>query len=873
MTDKPTYEELEQKVNALEHEIVMHAQGTVNRDKDGKAIRFIGTQQDITEKKQMEDELEQHRNNLEKLVAKQTKSLKKVNEKLRTEISDRMRVEEVLRESEEKYRMLINNQKDMVVKVNTEGKFQFISPSYCEMFGKTKEDLLGKNFMPLVHEDDRESTAKAMKALYHPPYTTYLEQRAMTKDGWKWLSWMDTAVLDEDKNIVAIIGLGRDITERKQTEEELRESENKFRMLSENVTDVIWTMDMSLRYTYVSPSIFQLRGYTVEEAMTQAMDEMIVPESCVEVMNIFSQKLGLIEKGDDEGWTPTSFEVEQYRKDRTMIITNTQTRILKGPDGRPNLIIGVTRDITDRKQAENALAKKTFDLGERVKELNCLYGMSNLVEKPGVSIEDILQGMIDIILPSWQYPEITCVRIILEEMEYKTDNFRETEWRLTSAIFVHGKSIGSIEVCYLEEKPEIYEGPFLNEEKQLIKEICGRLGRIIERKKAEEEKKKLESHLQQAQKMEAIGTLAGGIAHDFNNILYPIMGFTEMMLDNAPEGSDLRDSLNEVLTASFRARDLVQQILEFSSQAGKELRPLKTQIIIMEVLNLMKSFLPSTIAIKQNINKKCGMVLADPTHIHQIAMNLITNAFHAMEEDGGTMTITLSEVKITAKDLNLYPGTFIRLSVSDTGHGIEKHILNRIFEPYFTTKDQDKGTGLGLSVLHGIIKSYNGDIRVYSKRGKGAEFNVYLPVIDSGHDASSTIKKHLPMQGGDEHILLVDDEELIIKMEKQLLKSLGYRVTSRTSSIEALESFRSSPDKFDLVITDMTMLNMTGDKLTFELKRIRKEIPVILCTGFSEKISKEKADALGINGFLMKPILKSELSQTIRTVLDSKKEG
>ncbi len=405
--------------------------------------------------------------------------------------------------------------------------------------------------------------------------------------------------------------------------------------------------------------------------------------------------------------------------------------------------------------------------------------------------------------------------------------------------------------------------------------VVGYFMNITERKKATEEKKTLETQLQQAQKMETIGTLAGGIAHDFNNILFPIVGFTEMMLDNAPEGSDLRDSLNEVLTASLRASDLVQQILTFSRQTEKELKPLKTHMVIGEVLRLMRASLPTTISIKQDIDKNCGMVLADPTQVQQIAMNLITNAYHSMEEGGGTLTITLSEVNLTVEDLsefNLNPGRFLLFSVSDTGHGIKKHILERIFEPYFTTKDKEKGTGLGLSVVHGIIKSYKGDIRVNSEPDKGTVFNVYLPIIQSKKEVIE-IENHFPLQGGNEHILLVDDEEQILKMEKQMLERLGYQVTTRTSSIEALEAFRALSDKFDIVITDMTMPNMTGEMLAYELKQIRKKLPVILCTGFSEKITKEKAEALGIDGFLMKPIVKSELSQKVRAALDSKKNG
>jgi len=374
--------------------------------------------------------------------------------------------------------------------------------------------------------------------------------------------------------------------------------------------------------------------------------------------------------------------------------------------------------------------------------------------------------------------------------------------------------------------------------------------------------------------MEAIGTLAGGIAHDFNNILSPIIGYAEMMFENAPEGSDLRKSLNEVLRSSMRARDLVQQILTFSRQGEKELKPLKMQIIVREVLKLVRSSIPSTITIKPHIDKNCGMVIADPTNIHQIAMNLITNAYHAMEENGGTLTITLSEVNISIEDLNrfdLNPGTFVCFSISDTGHGIEKHVLNRIFEPYFTTKTEGKGTGLGLSVVHGIVKSYKGDIRVCSEPGKGSVFNVYLPVIHSKRE-ETTNTDHRSVQGGNEHILLVDDEAVILEMEKLMLERLGYQVTMRTSSVEALEVFRLSSNQFDLVITDMTMPNMTGEKLACEIKKIRREIPVIVCTGFSEKMSPERAKSLGIDGFLMKPIIRNDLTQKIRTVLDMKSD-
>jgi PAS domain S-box-containing protein len=381
--------------------------------------------------------------------------------------------------------------------------------------------------------------------------------------------------------------------------------------------------------------------------------------------------------------------------------------------------------------------------------------------------------------------------------------------------------------------------------------------------------KKMEAQLQQAQKMEAIGTLAGGIAHDFNNILFPMFGYLEMMLEDIPENNPLHGHLAEVFNGAKRARDLVQQILTFSRQKDHELKPLKVHPVIKEALKLIKSSLPSTIEISQNI-KTCGLVIADPTRIHQIVMNLCTNAYHAMEERGGELIVNLKEVELATEDLkdpSMVSGPHVCLTIADTGPGMEQSVIDRIFDPYFTTKEEGKGTGLGLAVVHGIVKSHGGHISVYSKPGKGTEFKVYLPVIKEQKETSK-VETDTPIQKGDERILLVDDQDIIVQIEKQMLERLGYRVTARTSSIDALEAFRMDPDKFDLVITDLTMPNMTGDKLAMELIKIRSEIPVILCTGFSEMMSKEKAESLGIKGFLMKPVVLKDLSGMIRKVLD-----
>ena len=387
------------------------------------------------------------------------------------------------------------------------------------------------------------------------------------------------------------------------------------------------------------------------------------------------------------------------------------------------------------------------------------------------------------------------------------------------------------------------------------------------------QEKTMQAELARAEKLHVIGTLAGGIAHDFNNILFPIIGHTEMLLSDTPEDSPSKRSLNEIYSSSLRAKDLVKQILTFSRQESSELQLMKMQPIIKEALKLIRSTIPSTIEIKHDIQTDCGVIKADPTQIHQIVMNLATNAYHAMEKTGGELKASLKKVELGNYDVitpDMIPGEYVCLTVSDTGTGIDKVITEKIFDPFFTTKAIGKGTGMGLSVIHGIVIRMGGAIQVHSKPGKGAQFQVYLPAEKSLLEEQVT-NSNAEIQSGTEHILLIDDEEAILTMEKKLLERLGYQVTSQIISVEALEVFRANSNKFDLVITDMQMPNMSGDKLSAELVKINPDIPVLLCTGYNEAMSEEKAFSMGIKGFLLKPIVLKDLSQKIREVLDSNK--
>ncbi len=385
------------------------------------------------------------------------------------------------------------------------------------------------------------------------------------------------------------------------------------------------------------------------------------------------------------------------------------------------------------------------------------------------------------------------------------------------------------------------------------------------------DKKNMEEQLRQSQKLEAIGTLAGGIAHDFNNILSPIFGFTELARGALPEESELREYLGEVLTASHRAKELVKQILAFSRKGDQEKHPMLMQPILKEALKLLRASLPTTIEIHQKIDADCGPIFADPTQIHQVIMNLCTNAFHAMQEHGGALEVTLSDEGLYRSDyfspISLPSGKYVRLTVSDTGHGMDQDIVKRIFEPYFTTKEMGEGTGLGLSVAHGIVMHHGGQITVQSRPGKGTKFEVYFPQIET-KSYEAVEKNNIALPGGSERILLVDDEDLVLKASSRMLERLGYTVTTFGNSGEALEFFQQKPNAFDIVITDLTMPGMKGSDLAKKFMETRPDIPIILCSGYKTQEPEAYVQELGIKKFLMKPLNRLELAETVRKILD-----
>jgi signal transduction histidine kinase/CheY-like chemotaxis protein len=396
---------------------------------------------------------------------------------------------------------------------------------------------------------------------------------------------------------------------------------------------------------------------------------------------------------------------------------------------------------------------------------------------------------------------------------------------------------------------------------------------ISEIKRMEREREGLEARLIQAHKMEALGTLASGIAHDFNNILGAILGFSEMSLLSAPEGSMLRRNLGRVIDAAQRATDLVRQILTFSRQSEQEKKPVLLGTIAKETLRMLRATLPATIEVQPRLETEAP-VLADPTQMHQVILNLCTNAGQAMRAHGGRLDLKLTEVTLGADSQaippDLTPGPYVLLSVSDTGNGIAPEILPRIFDPFFTTKDKGEGTGMGLAVVHGIVRGHQGTVLVDSLPGQGSTFNVYLPRLEplaAGKDETGPGKT---LVGRRERILFVDDEEPLVELATQVLTRLGYEVVGRTSSPAALDLFRENPDRFDLVITDYTMPRMTGADLAREILALRPSLPVILCTGYSEDMTPDLAADIGVRTYLNKPVPLAELSQAIRRILEDR---
>ena len=770
------------------------------------------------------------------------------------DITERKQVEDALRESEDRYHQLFDASTDAIL-VRTGETIIHANSAAIKLFRANHiGDLVGRRYLDFVHPDDRaESVERVRRSMRGDWIVPPREHRLITSDGQ--VIYVESAgVPIKYQGEIQHFGMFRDITDRKRAEDALRESEEQHRQIVESSTDAILVRSGDT-IIYANPAAVRLfRASHTGDLVGKSYLGLVHPDDRQE-------SIERIKKGINNRWIAPPREHRIMALDGQVLhVESTGVPIqYKGE----TQLFGVFRDITERKQVDEKLReteRKYRELAESLPQVifevdskgNLVYLNQTGYALFGYTPEDLAKGfnVLEAFIP-------------------------EDRERIASDIMlnVQGRKLGRQEYTALKKDGSKF--PVGVHANRVMRDhtATGVRGILIDFtpvKLAEEEKKKLEIQLQQAQKMEAIGALAGGIAHDFNNILSAIIGYTELAMLN--EGAEhCTTELNEALKAANRAKDLVKQILAFSRQTDEERMPVRASLVAKEAVKFIRATIPATIEIKTRIDDKSGAVLANSVELHQIIMNLCTNAQHAIGEQAGLLEVAVqnTEIDLSQKNdlIDLEIGSYVRISVKDTGNGMTRDVMKKIFDPYFTTKKKGVGTGLGLAVVHGIVKKYGGTIKVESELGKGTTFHIYLPKANIA--APIKAEKPKPLMGGSERILFVDDEKMLVEIGQQALQRLGYDVVSRTSPIEALELFKAKPDFFDLVITDKTMPGMTGDGLAKELMSIRPSLPVVICTGYSQTVDQERAKQMGIKAFVMKPILINELAAAVRKALDN----
>ncbi len=787
---------------------------------------------------------EEYQAKLEEMVQERTGELQK-------QIDETKRGEEALRQASERWRKTFDSMLDPVAFLSPEGNVEQYNRAFAEFCGWNIKTLKGHKCYALIHHaNDHIPGCPFVKAL-----KSRNRETMELESGDNVLFIVAEPVVSADGQLTGVVHIIRDITDQKHDKAALEASMERYRMVAEAAHDYILTTNLDHRVTFANKAVSDLMGGI--DPIGLKVSDFTPPENRAKQEELMNKRRAGVSD-------IFSFEWKIMDARGRLLIMDVRSQLLTQED-RPSGVLFVARDITERVQT-----------AERLRILNERYELAAMAAGIGVWDRDLKTGEViwddrmydlygvsrdqfDVTPDTWRdmihSDDVLQVdhdfQILMRNNEYSDTEFRI---RCPDGQIRHLKSYGMVQL----------------DDKGHPARIIGVNYDITWRKQAEEERLKLEKQLFEAQKMEAVGTLAGGIAHDFNNILAAIMGYAELVLETKTENLRARN-IQRLLMAAGRAKDLVNQILAFSRHTEHNQKPLDMRNIIKEETKLLRATMPTNIDIRQNIPNTPFTVLADVTQMHQIIMNLCTNAAHAMGAKGGTLDISLSKETImedTPDDLlHLNPGLYVRLCISDTGQGIPPDILDRIFEPFFTTKKIGEGTGLGLSVVYGIVKNHRGGIRVASKPLNGAAFYIYLPCVEEATETEASSDKDI-IPRGRERILFVDDEKDLTDLAKAILTRLGYRVTTCQDSRQALDIFKTDPDGFDLIITDMTMPHLSGSDLAQEVIRLRPQQSIILCTGFSSFIDAEKASQIGIKTFLAKPITKRDLAIAVRKTLD-----
>ncbi|MFC1736310.1 PAS domain S-box protein [Candidatus Hydrogenedentota bacterium] len=771
------------------------------------------------------------------------------------DITERRRVEDALQGSESRYRRAIAQADAFTYTFDyATDSMTFIDERISELTRYPVDDFSGGAWRTMIKESVMQgegaglSVEEASRRIKSGELKAWrCDYRIVTRDGKElWLADSSIPLHDDSGDPVGSLGIIQNITERKHAEVALRKSEERYRNVYDTAPLAFVLWDCDCRVTGWNDRAEYIFGWSREEVMGKVFFDFLIPENArPRVEDIVKHLL--------DGEIESDVINENLTKSGETVLCCWNNSIQRDEKGNIIGVMSLALDITERRWAEKALQESE----ERYRAI---------FEQAPDSI---------ILLDSDAGELVDFNDRAHQDLGYSREEFRNLK------IFDIDAVESSAEVSQHIQRIEQY-GSDTFETKHRKKDgeireihVSSRTLSLANRRMIQSvwtditERKHMERQLRQAARMEAIGTMAGGIAHDFNNILSLILGYGIMARDDSPQGSTIRKNLDRVVRAGKRARNLVEQILTYSRQAEHERKPIQVDLIVKEVLSMLRATLPATIWIRYNIRTDTCTVMADPVEIHQILMNLCANASQAMHDDAGALTVNLDEVVIgsdaRAECRELTEGNYLRLAVTDTGDGMEPGTIERIFDPFFTTKPAGEGTGMGLSTVMGIVAGLGGAITVESELDEGATFNVYLPMCDGESDGE--VADEAPVLTGNERILLVDDEEEAVEMARKMLERLGYTVTSKTQSLKALEAFRAAPDEFDLVITDQTMPLFTGMELCREIIRLRPDKPIVMITGHSESAVSSKALSLGVRIFT-KPLVFKEFAKTIRDVLD-----
>ncbi|MCF8042845.1 MAG: PAS domain S-box protein [Desulfarculaceae bacterium] len=656
--------------------------------------------------------------------------------------------------------------------------------------------------------------------------------------------------------------LNQEVAGRRQAQEAQAKSEQLYRLVADNVGDSIWIVRLAeMALTYVSPSVQAILGYSPQEAMSLGLQGLLTPQSLARIQRLLAQETRQDPTHPDPNRSRIVV-VEGVKADGDKLWLEVSGRFLRDPGGKPEALLGIARDVTERRRSEEALRLSE----QRYRDL--FDSITDLIYTQDLEGHFLSANQATAAIFGYQPEEL----IGRPGSEFMLPEHREafkTEYlpTLSRIGFMAGLS------QYLDSRGEKH---YIEYRSTLVRPekgepyISGSGRDVTDRIEARRRLKQLEAQLLQSQKMEAMGTLAGGIAHDFNNVLASMLGFTELVLTDLPSESPWRHNLEQVLKAGERAKGMVRQILSFSRQSESSRRPVAVQPVVVEALELLRASLPATITVASHLDAPREMVMADPSQVHQVMMNLATNAFQAMGSGGGVLNVILEPVELGSEQAaafaELEPGPYLRLTVSDTGPGMDPQTMQRIFEPFFTTKDKSEGSGMGLAMVHSIVKNHGGEVTVQSRPGRGSMFEVYLPRLANAPESLPKSQANQRSIGGSERVLLVDDEEPVGEMGRSMLERLGYRVSLCRSGRNALDVVRAAPQGYDLVITDLTMPHLSGDELARRINEIAPELPVVIATGYGGHLSREGLPP-NVRLILSKPFSSREMSHAVRRAL------